>query len=99
MAVPGTELGSVTGQVGGMFDSIEFATASGGYPVESNQGRLDPFPGNDWTIVYRTSAAVAIYSRVLAAQMYGEHRPYGYVYGGSGGAYKTMSCFENAHGV
>ena len=27
--------------------------------------------------------------------MYGGHRPYGYVYGGSGGAFKTMSCFEN----
>jgi hypothetical protein len=99
MAVPGTEHGTVTGQVGGMFDSIEFAIASGGYLVESNQGRLDPFPGPDWTIVYRTSAAVARYSRVVAAEMYGEHRPYGYVFGGSGGAYKTMSCFENAPGV
>ena len=27
--------------------------------------------------------------------MYGEHRPYGYCYGGSGGGYKTMSCMEN----
>ena len=27
--------------------------------------------------------------------MYGEHRPFGYVYGGSGGAFKTISCFEN----
>ena len=31
--------------------------------------------------------------------MYGEHRPYGYVYGGSGGAFKTMSCFENTPDV
>jgi hypothetical protein len=99
MAVPGTEHGAVSGQVGGMFNSMEFAIASGGYLVESNQGRLDPFPGPDWTVVYRTSAAVAKYSRVIAADMYGEHRPYGYVFGGSGGAYKTMSCFENAYGV
>jgi hypothetical protein len=35
-------------------------------------------------------SAVATYSRVLAAQMYGPHRPYGYVYGGSGGAFKTL---------
>jgi hypothetical protein len=44
-------------------------------------------------------SAVATYSRVLAAQMYGPHRPYGYVYGGSGGAFKTLSCVENTKGV
>ena len=48
---------------------------------------------------YRASAAVARYSRVLAAEMYGEHRPYGYVYGGSGGAFKTIGCFENTADV
>ena len=42
---------------------------------------------------------MATYSRVLAAEMYGEHRPYGYVFGGSGGAYKTMACIENTPGV
>ena len=31
---------------------------------------------------------MARYSRILAAEMYGEHRPYGYVFGGSGGAYQ-----------
>ena len=31
--------------------------------------------------------------------MYGEHRPYGYIYGGSGGAFKTMSCFETCPDV
>ena len=40
-----------------------------------------------------------MYSRVLAAEMYGEHRPYGYVFGGSGGAYRTMACIENNPGV
>ena len=49
---------------------------------------------------FRASAATAQYSRVLAEEMYGdqhgEHRPYGYVTGGSGGAYKTMACYENA---
>ena len=58
------------------------------------------FPGDDTTLVgYRASAAVARYSRVLAAEMYGEHRPYGYVYGGSGGAYKTIGCIENTADV
>ena len=28
--------------------------------------------------------------------MYGEHRPYGYVFGGSGGAYRAIACFEMA---
>jgi hypothetical protein len=84
----------------GVAGSIEFAVASGAYLVESNLGRRSPFPGKDWTIAgYRASAAVARYSRVLAADMYGEHRPYGYILGGSGGALKTVSGFENAPDV
>jgi len=80
--------------------SIGFAIDSGGYLVISNLGRMDMFTGKDPTIVgYRTSAAVAKYSRVLAADMYGDHRPYGYAWGGSGGAYKTISCIENTDGV
>ena len=35
------------------------------------------------------------YSRLLAAEMYGEHRPFGYCFGGSGGGFKTMSCMES----
>ncbi len=81
-------------------DTVPFAMASGGYLVESNQGRTVMFPGKDPTITgYRASAAVARYSRVVAAEMYGAHRPYGYVYGGSGGAYKTISCLENCPDV
>ncbi|MEX2724794.1 MAG: hypothetical protein Q6367_012965 [Candidatus Freyarchaeota archaeon] len=75
---------------------LPFAISSGGYLVESNQGRTVMFPGEDPTIPgYRASAAAARYSRVVAAEMYGEHRPYGYVYGGSGGSLKTISCIEN----
>jgi hypothetical protein len=81
-------------------DPIPFAMESGAYLVESNQGRTVMFPGDDTTITgYRASAAVARYSRVLATEMYGAHRSYGYVYGGSGGAYKTISCLENCPGV
>ncbi len=36
---------------------------------------------------------------MLAAEMYGSHRSYGYAYGGSGGAYKTFTCLENCPGV
>ncbi len=38
-------------------------------------------------------------SRVVAARIYGEHRPYGYLYGGSGGAFQTISSAENSVGV
>src|SRR6516162_5710734 len=97
MPISGTEH-AATRLLGVMIGSgIEFALASGGYLVESNQGRTVMFPGDDATIVgYRASAASARYSRVIAAEMYGEHHPYGYVFGGSGGAYKTLGCVENA---
>ncbi len=80
--------------------ALGFVFESGAYFVESNLGRKDMFPGNDPTITgYRTSAAVANYSRVLASEMYGPHRPYGYAWGGSGGGYKTISCIESTNGV
>jgi len=96
--VPGSEHGATEGALLGY---IEFAVASGGYLVESNLGRFRrALRGEDSTIAgYRASAAVARYSRALAAEQYGEHRPYGYVFGGSGGAYRTMACIENGPDV
>jgi hypothetical protein len=96
--VPGSEHGATEGGFGGF---IEFAVASGGFLVESNLGRFRrALRGEDSTIAgYRASAAVATYSRALAAEMYGEHRPYGYVFGGSGGAYRTIACIENGPDV
>jgi hypothetical protein len=102
MAVSGTEhAATLPPMMGAMIaNMIPFAIDSGGYLVESNQGRTVMYPGDDPTIPgYRASAATAKYSRVLAAEMYGPHRPYGYVFGGSGGAFKTIACFENALGV
>ncbi len=98
MPVPGTEHSATGGLHVGY---IEFSVASGAYLVESNLGLLRrALPGEDSTIAgFRASAAVATYSRVLAAEMYGEHRPYGYVFGGSGGGYRTMACIENTRGV
>jgi hypothetical protein len=74
--------------------SAGFAIASGGYLIESNQGSKNMFGGDA-----AANAAVAQYSRELAAEMYGHHRPYGYVYGGSGGAFKTIGCVETQPGV
>jgi hypothetical protein len=71
-------------------NGIDFAAASGAYLIESNQGTVHMFGGSS-----KANAAVATYSRIIANEMYGEHRPYGYVYGGSGGAFKTLGCVEN----
>jgi hypothetical protein len=84
--------------------SIGFAVASGGYLVETNNGvkfagGQSQDPNVNTVIGYRANAAAAQYSRVLAAQMYGPHRPYGYIYGGSGGSLKTVCGFENTMNV
>lgn len=75
-------------------NGVGFAIASGGYLVESNQGSKNMFGGDS-----SANAAVAIYSRQIANEMYGQQRHYGYVYGGSGGAFKTLGCVENHPGV
>jgi hypothetical protein len=100
-AASGSEHGVTSAGVVARAGSIEFAAASGGYLVESNQGRTTPTsdPQDPSIQSYRASAASAQYSRLLAAEMYGDHRPYGYVFGGSGGAWRTMSCIENTMGV
>jgi len=74
-------------------DRIAFAITNGAYFVESNMGG----PAALGETIYRTSAAAAEYSRDIAVGLFGPHRPFGYIYGGSGGGYKTMSCFENTN--
>lgn len=93
--VPGNE-NAATDRFGKPNDEIGFALKNGAYYVETNFGQNEPFaPIPDATIVYRSSAAAAEFSRKVAARIYGyEHRPYGYIYGGSGGGFKCMSCFE-----
>lgn len=79
-----------------------FAIASGAYFVETNGGGkgVAGFGSADPTIgAYRANAAAAAYSRVVAQQMYGGNRPYGYAYGGSGGAFRTIGSIENTEGV
>jgi hypothetical protein len=98
MHIAGNEnaaLGRLAGMDG---DSIGFAFASGGYLVESNMGSLTMAGPGDITN-FRASAATAEYSRKLAHAMYGGRRPYGYVYGGSGGGFKSIACVENTEGI
>ncbi|HEX5730596.1 hypothetical protein [Microbacterium sp.] len=81
------------------YNKVGFAVDSGAYFVETNGGgpaAADPFSGLDPTIgAYRANAAAARFSRVVAAELFGTHRPYGYLYGGSGGAYRTIGASEN----
>ncbi|HAL73783.1 MAG TPA: hypothetical protein DCM45_01670 [Clostridiales bacterium] len=91
--------GSENAAVGrpGVENKIAFAVSHGAYFVETNMGVDQPFvPISDSTLIPRASAAAAEYSREIAQQIYGPHRPFGYLYGGSGGGYKTMILFENS---
>jgi PKD domain len=88
--------------------SVAFAADSGGYLVQTNiggnevartaedanSGAFDPTIGG-----YRANAVAAKFSREVAAEIYGEHRPYGYLSGGSGGAYQVTISMENTIGV
>ena len=68
--------------------------------MQTNLGGPDRAPPADVAIAaYRVNAAAAKYSRVVAAELYGEHRPYGYLFGGSGGSYQTIGSAENTSGV
>jgi hypothetical protein len=82
-----------TGDLGFTFDS-------GAFYVQTNLGGADGQPPADPAIAaYRVNAAAAKYSRVMAAKLYGVHRAYGYLFGGSGGSYQTIGAAENTRGV
>jgi hypothetical protein len=72
-----------------------FSLASGAYFVLTNEGGPAAIAGDQTIVGYRVNAAAAEYSRIVAEQMYGGSRPFGYAFGGSGGCFKTTSGFEN----
>ena len=90
---------------------MEFAFDSGAYLVETNNGGSESCLtardcSNDASRYiaavrgYRVNAAAAKFSREVAQRVYGtDERPYGYIYGGSGGAYMTISSSEMTDGV
>lgn len=84
-------------------DKIGFSIASGAYFIETNGGGSVDFANpmaNDPTIgAYRANAASAAFSRVVALKIFGGNRPFGYAFGGSGGAYRTIGSIENTDGV
>lgn len=85
------------------YNKIVFAHASGAAFLETNGGgaaSADPTSGIDRTIsAFRANAAAAQFSRAIAREIYGEHRAFGYLYGGSGGGYRSIGSAENTVGV
>ena len=77
-------------------DKISFSIKNGAYFIESNGGgntgpRADPLIN-----AYKANAASAQFSRTVAGKIYEtDKRPYGYAFGGSGGAYRTIGGFES----
>lgn len=87
-------------------NSIGMAIDSGAYFVETNGGgafdlgKVSTMKYDPTISAYRANAAAAAYSRVVARRVYGtDKRPYGYAFGGSGGAFRTIGSFENTTGV
>ncbi|RPE77817.1 MULTISPECIES: hypothetical protein [unclassified Frondihabitans] len=84
-------------------DRIVFSMSSGAAFVETNGGgpaAANPMSGVDPTIgAYRANAAAARLFRSIAQVAFGAHRSYGYLFGGSGGAFRTIGAAENTTGA
>ncbi len=85
-------------------EKIGFSIDSGAYFIETNSGGVSATAGPAFNVdpkiaAFRANAATAMFSRDFAAKMYGPHRTYGYLYGGSGGGYRTLGSMENTNGV
>ncbi len=77
---------------------IALACAYGGYLVVSNQGHSGPDATHLEREIhhYGASVASARHARVVATQMYGDRPHHGYLWGGSGGAGRTIAILEHA---
>jgi hypothetical protein len=84
-------------------NQIGFSIASGAYFVETNGGGRDHGRQARQAPMTPPSPPIAPMPRQRAIrassrwQMYGGKRPYGYAYGGSGGAFRTIGSIENTH--
>jgi hypothetical protein len=85
---------------------MDFAFAHGAYLVESNGGHIAPAgvsrgrSRTDGSITsYRASAQSSRIARALATQIYGERPRRGYIFGPSGGGWRTILCIENTRGI
>lgn len=77
-------------------DKISFSIQNGAYFIETNGGGNPGYPADPLINAYKANAASAAFSRTVARQIYpADQRPFGYAFGGSGGAYRTIGGFEN----
>ncbi|WP_346854576.1 PKD domain-containing protein [uncultured Draconibacterium sp.] len=89
---------------GEALNPIGFSITHGAYFVATNQGGkldfADPSTRREASIgAYRANAVCAEFSRHIAQLIYNCERPFGYCYGGSGGAYRTVGSMENTSGI
>src|SRR3546814_12845541 len=77
--------------------NLAFTIDSGAYYVQTNLGGADRAGGmaDPAIAAYRVNAAAAKYSRVIAAELYGAHRAYGYSFGGRRGTDPVDGSAEN----
>ena len=86
-------------------DKISFAINHGAYFIETNGGGSTDFTkdqkksNNPLIGAYLANAASARFSRVIANELFADKRPFGYAFGGSGGAYRTVGSIENTNQV
>jgi hypothetical protein len=87
-------------------NKIGMALDNGAYFIETNGGgafdlgKVATMKADPTISAYRANAASAAYSRVVAQRVYNTtNRPFGYAFGGSGGAFRTIGSFENTSGV
>ncbi len=85
-------------------NQLGLAVSLGAYLVESNQGHIGTTEcrkaGQDASIYgWRASAESARFGKYLAQKIYGQAPHHGYVYGGSGGARRSVNCAENGGDV
>ncbi|MDR1643027.1 MAG: hypothetical protein LBT59_25320 [Clostridiales bacterium] len=82
----------------GRDDLISFSIVHGAGFIACNMGSGELLGQNaDSSMVYKSFAAAAEHFRQKAIEIYDCGRPYGYVFGASGGGYKSMSCIENTN--
>ncbi len=81
-------------------NKVAMAFDAGAAFVETNGGGGGMAQSPDPSLAaYRANAASAERFRTVASEMYGEHRAYGYLYGGSGGGFRTIGSAENTADV
>ena len=74
-----------------------YALTNGAIYVESSQGYIGPSYVGDFTqedVAYKASLAVVLYARARSVRMYGKEPAHSYVFGSSGGGFRSSGMLE-----